>query len=88
MHALTAHAIFIILLIALIVSTTMILFWKWYASAKTEANALTCRMKLQSYCLDLIAGKNPKWDEIPPKEGCEKFEIVQPSEDECREMIK
>jgi hypothetical protein len=79
--------IFIIFFIGLVVGACLIIFWKWYASQSMIASEYACRMKLYNYCLDVIGGKQANWNELPPKEGCEKFNIVQPSEEECKKLI-
>jgi hypothetical protein len=79
--------IFIIVLIGLFVGAGMIIFWKWYANQKMIANEVNCRLKQQSYCLDVINGKQPNWDDVPPKSGCETYKIFPPTEEECKKLI-
>lgn len=76
--------IFLLVVIGLMVGAGLIIFWKWFEV--TQVSEATCRLKQQNYCSELIAGKEPKWDEIPPKTGCEKFGIMEPSEEDCREL--
>ena len=79
--------IFIIIFIALVVGASLIIFWKWYANQNMMASEYACKMKLYNYCIDAIRGKQTNWNEIPPKEGCEKFNVVQPTEQECKKLI-
>jgi hypothetical protein len=85
--------IFVIALIALIVTTALIIFWKWVASENAQAGDLSCRMKQYSYCIEWknagYGANAPKsWEELPPKQGCENFNIAQPSMDECKNLLK
>jgi len=79
--------IFIIFVIGLIVGAALLIFWKWYGTSITMANEFTCKLKLQSYCMDINKGKQTNWNELAPKEGCEKFNVVQPSEEECKKLL-
>lgn len=79
--------IFILIFIGLVIGASAIVFWKWYSGNSTLANEFTCRAKQGSYCSDLIAGKSPNWDDIPPKTGCDKFNIVQPTKDQCEKVV-
>lgn len=65
----------------------LVIFWKWFEIQKNEANEFRCKIKQRSYCSSLIQGENPNWEEIEPKSGCEKFEIVKPSVEECKKMV-
>lgn len=78
--------IFVIFVIGLIVAAGLIIFWKWYSSQNQMVTEFACKIKLQSYCIDLIKGKQSDWNELEPKSGCEKFNIVQPSEEECKKI--
>lgn len=78
--------IFIIVAIGLIVGGTLIVFWKWAATQDQQANEYACKNKLHSYCLELLKGNSPNWNELPPKEGCENFNVVQPSEEDCKKI--
>lgn len=75
--------VFILIVIGLIVGAGLVIFWKWLDFLNIQANEISCRMKQSNYCMDLIAGKNPNWDDIPPKEGCEKY-VTQPTLEECK----
>lgn len=83
----TASVIFVIVIITILVVTATMIFWRWIAGQR-GANEYSCGMKRMNYCLSLINKENVKWEDIPPKEGCEKFGIVKPSEEECKELVK
>lgn len=78
--------IFIIVFIGLVVGASLVIFWKWYANQNMMANEFACKIKQQNYCIDLIKGKQTNWNEIPPKEGCEKFNVYEPSVEECQKQ--
>jgi hypothetical protein len=77
--------IFVIFVIGLIIGASLIVFWKWFDLGKLQANEWSCRMKLLNYCADLVKGKQSSWNDIPPKEGCEKY-VAQPSLDDCKKV--
>ena len=84
----TWQAIFLIVIIGLSLTATAVVLWQFLSQGKVTANQLACTAKLQKYCNDLIAGKNPDWNSIPPKTGCEKYGMeAPPSLDECRELV-
>jgi len=76
--------IFILFLIGLVIGASLIIFWKWISGQTTIANEFACKTKWNSYCSDLIQGKQTNWNELPPTQGCEKYDVVQPSEQECK----
>lgn len=89
MKAVAVRTIFLVLIITLLITTTLVVFWKWVASQKTTATELSCRMKYMNYCERWVtSGREPDdWDEVPPTSGCEEFDIVKPSEEECKELF-
>jgi len=78
--------VFILVVMGLMIGASLIIFWKWVASEEERASERACRLKQYNYCVDLINGKNPNWDEIPPKEGCEKYVSI-PTEEECKDIF-
>lgn len=83
----SSTAIFVMVVIGLMFLAGLVIFWRWLDLQKREANEFACKVKQRSYCLALIKGENPNWEEIEPKEGCEKFEIVKPGIEECKKMM-
>ena len=83
----TTDLIFIIVVIGLIVGASMVIFWRWMQTQEKVANEYNCKLKLQSYCEALINGEKPKWNKIPPKEGCEDYGVAEPNEKECRSLF-
>lgn len=86
MKGVSSTVIFVVVAIALFVGAGIIVFWKWMDLQGLIANESSCILKQKSYCVSLINGENPNWDEINPKTGCEKFGIVQPSSDDCKRL--
>ncbi|MHA1828278.1 MAG: hypothetical protein ACTSX6_06480 [Candidatus Heimdallarchaeaceae archaeon] len=88
MKAIALQAVFLLVVIGLIIGATLIVFWKWLG-AQSEPNEMTCKLKLRSYCSQVVGGKNPDWSSFEPK-GCEPFigysDTSPPSEDECKEL--
>ena len=84
MRAVAWSAVFLMVAIGLSIFVTAIIFWKWWGSSKIQASQLACQMKFRTYCAELIAGKNPKWNDIPPKTGCENYGFsTVPSKEDC-----
>jgi hypothetical protein len=77
--------IFIVVVIGLIIVASLIVFWKWLDLQNMQANQWNCRMKLMNYCSDLIRGRQTNWDDISPKEGCEKY-VAKPSLEDCKKV--
>lgn len=87
MRAVSAAVIFILVVLGLMIGSGLIIFWKWMRYQTSSVSELACKLKQRSYCIDLINKESPNWDEIEPKSGCEKFGIVKPTEQECKELI-
>ena len=88
MKIVSTSAIFVITVIGIIVLAGILVFWRFMNLQNASANEASCKAKQFSYCSSLINGENKDWEEIPPKEGCEKFGIVKPSKDECERILK
>ena len=87
MRAVTWSAVFLMIAMALSIFLTAVIFWKWWGSSQIQASQLSCQMKLRTYCAALTAGKNPDWDSIPPKTGCEKYGVTKPnSPEDCKKV--
>jgi len=86
--ATSTAVIWALVAIGIIVTVSIVVFWKWKDLNSTVANEFNCRVKQQSYCLNLITKQNPNWDEIAPKTGCEKFAIVKPTEEDCKRLYR
>ena len=85
MRAVAWSAIFLIVAVFLSILTTVVIFWKWLGSSKQQASQLACQVKFRNYCSELIAGKNPNWNDIPPKTGCEQYGFsAPPSLEDCK----
>ena len=88
MKGLSSTVIFVLVTIGLMVAAGMIIFWRWMGWHGEVVNEYSCRVKQQNYCMQLINGENPNWDEIAPKTGCEKFGVVKPTLDECKGKLR
>jgi hypothetical protein len=87
MKAFATDAIFVIVVIGLLVSAGLIIFWKWLDMQNMQANQISCKLKQQAYCNDWINGKKWNWDDKEPK-NCDKFNIYPPaSEEECKKLF-
>jgi len=84
MKGVTSTAIFVMFAIGAIAIGCVLVVWRWVDWQGKWVNEATCKAKQNDYCTRLNNGENPDWDQISPKEGCEKFGIVKPSPDECK----
>jgi hypothetical protein len=85
--AVSSTAIFVLVVIGMMLTASLVIFWRWMNLQGQEANEFYCKIKQKNYCSALINGENPNWDDIAPKTGCEKFGIARPTLDECKKAI-
>ncbi|MEM2506777.1 MAG: hypothetical protein QXG39_03760 [Candidatus Aenigmatarchaeota archaeon] len=83
MKGIAQETIFLLVVITLIISASLVIFWKYIAWQKMQATSLACRKKYEAFCADLVRGKSVNWNDIPPK-GCEELNIFQPTLEECK----
>ncbi|MFH7880534.1 MAG: hypothetical protein QXI09_00805 [Candidatus Aenigmatarchaeota archaeon] len=88
MRCITQHAIFVTILIGFFTIMGIIVFWKWFSGFSESVSETACRNKLISYCLSIIGGEKVKWEDINPKKGCENYNIVEPTKEECEKLFK
>jgi hypothetical protein len=85
--AVSSTAIFVLVVIGMMLTASLVIFWRWMDLQGQEANEFYCKIKQKNYCAALLQGENPNWDEINPKTGCEKFGIAKPTLEECKKAI-
>ena len=87
MNAVAWSAIFLIFLIGMSIAATAIVLYSMTGKSINEASKIACQSKVISYCSQLTAGKNPDWNKMEPKKGCEKWGLgAAPSLEECKKM--
>jgi len=86
MRGVSTEAIFVIVVLGMIIMAGIVVFWRWISSQK-EASEASCKAKQLSYCISLVNNENVEWENIAPKEGCEKFGISKPTKEECQKLI-
>jgi len=88
MKAIAWQAIFLLVLIGLSITATAVVLLQFLSQGNITASKLSCTAKLQKYCIDLLADKNPDWNSIQPTSGCEKYGIeAPPSKEKCKEIL-
>jgi hypothetical protein len=87
MKGVAVHTLVIVIMMTMFIFVGIIIFWKWLAATELAASEATCKAKLLHFCTQLIAGKDPSWEDIPPKTGCEQFGVFEPSKEECERLI-
>ena len=87
MKAIADATVFTLALVALFLISGIVIVWRWYSFQSVEASETACKAKYQSYCLDLLEGKDTKWDELSPKTGCEKFDVYEPNLSDCKKVF-
>jgi hypothetical protein len=87
MKAFATDAIFVVVVIGLMIGAALLLYWKWVSLQPGIADEVHCRIKLQSYCNELLAGKQPSWNDLEPKTGCEKFNVYEPTKQQCESLF-
>jgi hypothetical protein len=83
----SSAVIWVLLVIGIIVAASIVIFWKWKDLNNTVTNEFNCKIKQQSYCLGMINKENPNWDEIAPKTGCDKYNVVKPDDGTCKRLF-
>ena len=86
LKGITWYTVFIIVLIGFLTALSIILLNKFFGNTHQKATELACRVKVQTYCQQLLSGKNPKWNEIEPTSGCEDY--GPPDEERCKELYE
>jgi len=76
----SSSAIFILLVIALFVGASLVIFYGWIKINQGEISKTKCVAAQQNYCMALINNQNPTWDIKDP--SCTK-----PSDEECKRMF-
>ena len=85
MKGVAIDAIFLIVVIGMLIGASLLIYAIWVENQKNVATEISCKLKIQVYCNKLVAGENPKWDELEPREGCEKYGIeAPPTLEECK----
>ncbi|MFH8086613.1 MAG: hypothetical protein QW609_02215 [Candidatus Aenigmatarchaeota archaeon] len=88
MKGVATHTLVIILIAIIGIFFSIIIFWRWIGLMSQEADEIKCKMKLESFCAEWISkNKEPDWNSIPPKEGCEQYGIFKPTtKEECEKI--
>jgi hypothetical protein len=83
------YTIFIITVIGMFVGAMLVMFWNYIEVQKKEVSREACLLKLQNYCYRWVTEKKEPgdWDNIHPKEGCEKFNINRPTQKDCENIF-
>jgi len=83
----SSAVIWVLLVIGIMVGAAIVVFWKWKDLNNTVASEFNCKIKQQSYCLGVINKESQNWDEIAPKTGCEKYNVVKPADEDCKRLF-
>lgn len=89
MKAVAWYIIFIIAIIALTIFGLGIVLYHFISIGPREADRISCQMKYWNYCFRWLKDKKEPgdWDKIAPQEGCEKFGIEKPKENDCKKLF-
>jgi hypothetical protein len=79
MKAVAWSLVFLIFLIGLTITATILVFWGWWNPFKESTSKYACELKIQRYCQELVCGMNPDVDltgcteegAVPDKNWCE-----------------
>lgn len=80
------YTAFIIVVIAFLTIVTLIVLGKFFKKGDEKVTKIACELKVQTYCEKLLKGENVDWNEIPPESGCGKYEIEEPTKEQCEKL--
>ncbi|MEM5766237.1 MAG: hypothetical protein QW423_01210 [Candidatus Aenigmatarchaeota archaeon] len=90
----TTNTIFLLVFIALVTTTSLLIFWKWVEMGPGSISERSCKTKQYNFCMDwriknYKTEDKPNWSQIPPKgNDCAKFGVYEPSKYECDEILR
>ena len=90
MKALAWYIIFLIIIIGISIFGIGIVFYNYLAVMPMEASKTACQFKYLNYCFRWMRdNKEPAdWNEIEPKNCCEKFNICKPKKEDCEKIFR
>jgi hypothetical protein len=80
MKAVAWSLIFLVVLIGLSITLTVLIFWGWWNPFKESTSKYACKLKIQRYCLMFVCDRQPDVDltgctesgVTPTKKWCEE----------------
>jgi hypothetical protein len=72
--------VFLVILIGLTITATILVFWGWWNPFKESTSKYACELKIQRYCQKLVCDMQPDVDltgcteesAVPDKKWCEE----------------
>jgi hypothetical protein len=84
MKGIAVKTLFLVVVIGMVIFFSLVLFWHWLDLQTIEVTQAACTVKLMNDCERCIRDSAcpGDWDQVAP-EGCEEFNINEPTLEEC-----